>query len=57
MLKKQNYFKEYRCPECGYKGNGWGVLFSGSQLDTVNPENKKILPCPRCGKDVKFKEE
>ncbi|MFW6145508.1 MAG: hypothetical protein ACOC4Y_01785 [bacterium] len=54
-IEKENFENYYNCPECNYIGNGWGILFSGDELITVNPENKKILPCPKCGADVKFK--
>ncbi len=54
-IEDENFENYYNCPECNIICNGWGILISGNEIISVNPENKNILPCPNCGEDVEFK--
>lgn len=51
-MKKDKYFREYECEECGYRGEETDIkLFYGEDDDDIIDETTM---CPSCGEYEKF---
>lgn len=50
-MKKDKYFREYECEECGYKGDETDIKLFYDEDDKVIDETTM---CPRCGEYEKY---